>query len=136
MLFAKQVAHSYTLTTLFPIPIYTLYVLYICTVEDAVVRQQHRSPTDMYWYIPSIYEVFVMAYQAIANQDDRSWDSIRDGEREALFKVAEYMSKDIDSEVVMAARTIKSKLIFGIDIETIKQLLQAEGFTITIKYIR
>lgn len=76
-----------------------------------------------------------MAYQAIATQDDRSWDSIRDGEREALFKVAEYMSKDIDSEVVMAARTIKSKLIFGIDIETIKQLLQAEGFTITIKYI-
>lgn len=73
-----------------------------------------------------------MAYQVIVvDKEGRSWDSIRDTEAKALFKVSEYMKNDYDSDVQSVGREIRSALIFG----KATGEITAEGYTINFKYI-
>jgi hypothetical protein len=75
-------------------------------------------------------------YQVIAIHGDREWDSIRDTDRQALHKVAEYMTKDYDSEVVSVGKMIKDKLIFGHSLTSIiEQARQLVNVKLLVKYI-
>lgn len=80
-----------------------------------------------------------MAYQVIVthDDDDRTWDSIRDTEREALYQVATYMKSDADSAVAFTGRAVCNRLVFGAAIEAIKQdMFTNVGFSLVIKHIR
>lgn len=77
-----------------------------------------------------------MSYQAIVSDEEgRVWDSIRDTDRQALHKVADYMKRDSDSFVVAIGHVIQDKLVFGHSVETINDALVNSKFTLTIKYI-
>lgn len=73
-----------------------------------------------------------MAYQVIVlDNDARSWDSIRDTEREALFKVCEYMRNDHDINTQYVGRQIAMALIHG----KATGEITVQGYTINFKYI-
>lgn len=74
-------------------------------------------------------------YQVIANHGDRVWDSIRDTDRQALYKIAEYMKKDDDSNMVAVGNMIQGKLIFGHNFTSIIEQARLSGVEITVKYI-
>lgn len=74
-------------------------------------------------------------YQVVITYDDRSWDSIRDNERQTLHKVAQYMKKDFDPVVVNHALVIQDKLVFGHSISSITEQLAHAGFELVVKYI-
>jgi hypothetical protein len=77
-----------------------------------------------------------MAYQVVVTDaDDRSWNSIRDTDRQALFKVAEYMTQGSDEHIAYIGRLISSRLIFGVGCESIGAELEMLGLTLTITYI-
>lgn len=79
-----------------------------------------------------------MAYQVIVTHvdDDRTWDSIRDTDRQALYQVATYMAKDSDSAVAHTGRCVCNGLVFGEVVEGIKERLFTNmGFELEIKYI-
>lgn len=82
------------------------------------------------------YKVFTMSgHQVIANHGDREWDSIRDTDRQALHKVADYMKKDYDSNVVAVGHMIQDKLIFGHNVTAIIEQSRLAGVEILVKYI-
>lgn len=74
-------------------------------------------------------------YQVIANQHDREWNSIRDTDRQALQKVAEYMKKDYDSNMVAVGNMIQDKLVFGHSVTSIIEQARLTGVEIQVKYI-
>lgn len=74
-------------------------------------------------------------YQVIANQDDREWDSIRDTDRQALHKMADYMKKDYDSNMVAVGNMIQDKLVFGHSVTSIIEQARLIGVEIQVKYI-
>lgn len=76
-----------------------------------------------------------MKKQAIVKQGDRVWDSIRDQDDQALFRVSEHMMKDHDSNVVTVGKLINWRLIFGKGVAAAKVILEREGFTLEVKDI-
>lgn len=76
-----------------------------------------------------------MSFQVIVSYNDQSWDSIRDTDRQALHKVAEYMKQDSESHVVAVGNLIQEKLIFGHSMETIRDILNDQKFVLIVKYI-
>lgn len=74
-------------------------------------------------------------YQVVVSHDGRVWDSIRDTEREALYKVSEYMKRDLNCFVAGAGSRVQSALIFGFGVPEVSSRLEQNGFKLVIKYI-
>lgn len=74
-------------------------------------------------------------FQVIVKYGDKSFDSIRDTDRQALHKVADYMKQDADSIVVMCGHVIQDKLVFGHSVESITALIKVSDFELLVKYI-
>lgn len=74
-------------------------------------------------------------YQVIANHGDREWDSIRDTDRQALHKIADYMKKDYDYNMVAVGNMIQDKLVFGHSVVSIIEQVRLSGVEILVKYI-
>lgn len=78
-----------------------------------------------------------MSYQCVITEDstDRTWDSIRDTDRQALFQVGQYLLRESDSHAIAAARMINNRLIFGTVVCAIQSELEQMGFTCKFTYI-
>lgn len=76
-----------------------------------------------------------MRKQVIVKLGDRHWDSIRDTDNEAMFRVTEHMKKDHDPRVACIGDLVHMKLIFGKGASEGVRVFTEQGFEVEIKDI-
>lgn len=74
-----------------------------------------------------------MKKQVIVKQSDRVWDSIKDTDDVAMFRVTEHMKKDHDPDVVRIADLVQWKLIFGKGASEGTRVFTEQGFQVEVK---
>lgn len=74
-----------------------------------------------------------MSFQVIVKHGDHTWDAIGPNTRSAMFRVGEHMERGHDMQVAQASVEIRNLLLFGDSAESAKELLEGQGFEVTIK---
>ena len=76
-----------------------------------------------------------MKKQVIVKQGDRVWDSIREKDDQAMYRVTEHMKKDHDPAVARIADLVQWKLIFGKGTSEGTRVFTEQGFEVEVKDI-
>lgn len=72
-------------------------------------------------------------YQVVLKINDRVWDSIRDSEDAALFRVCDHIKKDYCSHVAVVGELAQYKLMSDTDLTDVKHFLEEQGFEIRVQ---